>query len=99
MRDASASSLFNSPLPISLFDDREEILAISQSWLEQSGYLREELRRLEDWTIRAFGERSGEVLEQIRRIAALMPAAGAHCNITDICLAGTIGIRNPRTFG
>src|SRR6266436_5618667 len=62
------SSLLNSPLPISLFDDREQILAISQSWLEQSGYLREELPRLEDWTIRAFGERSGEVLEQIRQI-------------------------------
>src|SRR5262249_45579002 len=62
------SSLFNSPLPICLFDDREQILAISQSWLEQSGYLREELRRLEDWTIRAFGERSGDVLKQIRQI-------------------------------
>jgi PAS domain S-box-containing protein len=62
------SSLLNSPLPISLFDDREQILAISQSWLEQSGYLREELPRLEDWTLRAYGERSGEVLEQMRRI-------------------------------
>jgi PAS domain S-box-containing protein len=62
------SSLLHSPLPISLFDDQEQILAISQSWLEQSGYLREELRRLEDWTIRAFGERSGKVLEQIRQI-------------------------------
>jgi PAS domain S-box-containing protein len=62
------SSLINSPLPISLFDDREQILAISQSWLEQSGYLREELRRLEDWTIRAYGERSGEALEQMRRM-------------------------------
>jgi PAS domain S-box-containing protein len=62
------SSLLHSPLPISLFDDREQILAISQSWLEQSGYLREELPRLEDWTIRAYGERSGEVLEQMRQI-------------------------------
>jgi PAS domain S-box-containing protein len=62
------SSLLHSPLPISLFDDRERILAISQSWLEQSGYLREELPRLEDWTIRAYGERSGEVLEQMRQI-------------------------------
>jgi PAS domain S-box-containing protein len=61
-------SLLHSPLPVSLFDDREQILAMSQSWLEQSGYLREELRRLEDWTIRAYGERSGEVLEQIRRL-------------------------------
>src|SRR5712671_5719617 len=62
------SSLVHSPLPISLFDDREQILAVSQSWLEQSGYLREELPRLEDWTIRAYGERSGEVLEQMRQI-------------------------------
>jgi PAS domain S-box-containing protein len=62
------SSLLHCPLPILLFDDREQILAISQSWLQQSGYLREELRRLEDWTIRAYGERSGEVLGQIREI-------------------------------
>jgi PAS domain S-box-containing protein len=61
------SSLLHSPLPMLLFDDREQILAISQSWLEQSGYLREELPRLEDWTLRACGERSGEVLEQIRQ--------------------------------
>src|SRR5882672_8652100 len=61
------SSLLHSPLPMLLFDDREQILAVSQSWLEQSGYLREELPRLEDWTHRACGERSGEVLEQIRQ--------------------------------
>ena len=61
-------SLLQSPLPISLFDDREQILAISRSWLEQSGYSREELPRLEDWTIRAYGERSGEVLERLRQI-------------------------------
>jgi PAS domain S-box-containing protein len=60
------SSLLHSPLPILLFDSREQILVISQSWLEQSGYLREELRRLEDWTIRAWGQRSDEMLEQIR---------------------------------
>jgi PAS domain S-box-containing protein len=62
------SSLLNSPLPISLFDDREQILAVSRSWLEQSGYSREELPRLEDWTIRAYGERSGEMLERLRKI-------------------------------
>jgi len=61
------SSLLHSPLPMLLFDDREQILAISQSWIAQSDYLREELPRLEDWTVRACGERSGEVLEQIRQ--------------------------------
>jgi PAS domain S-box-containing protein len=59
-----------------LFDDREQILAISKSWLEQSGYLREELRRLEDWTIRAYGDRSGEMLEQIRQIIIMSTEPG-----------------------
>jgi PAS domain S-box-containing protein len=62
------SSLLHCPLPILLFDDREQILAISQSWLAQSGYLREELRRVEDWTIQAYRERSGKVLEKIRQL-------------------------------
>jgi len=62
------SSFLHCPLPILLFDDREQILVISQSWLEQSGYLREELRRVEDWTIRAYGEHSGEMLERIRQV-------------------------------
>ncbi len=62
------SSLLHCPLPILLFDDREQILAISQSWLEQSCYSREELHRLEDWTSRAHGEHSILVLEQMRQI-------------------------------
>jgi PAS domain S-box-containing protein len=69
------SSLVHSPLPILLFDDREQILAISQSWLEQTGYSREELRRIEDWTARAYGECSGEVLEQIRQNIPAEPEA------------------------
>jgi PAS domain S-box-containing protein len=67
------SSLIHSPLPIVLYDDREQVLVISQSWLEQSGYLREELCRIEDWTDRAYGEHSGEVLEHIRRIISTEP--------------------------
>jgi PAS domain S-box-containing protein len=60
-------------MPILLFDDREHILAISQSWLEGSGYSREELRCIEDWTARAYGERSGESLEHIREIISTDP--------------------------
>jgi len=69
------SSLVHSPLPVLMYDDREQILAVSQSWLEKTGYSREELRRLEDWTSRAYGERSGEVLEYIRRIIRTEPKA------------------------
>jgi PAS domain S-box-containing protein len=71
------SSVLHSPLPILLFDDREEILALSQSWLEQTGYSREELRRIEDWTTRAYRERSGEVLEQIRETISAEPESQA----------------------
>jgi PAS domain S-box-containing protein len=67
------SSVLWSPLPMVLFDDREQILALSQSWVEETGYSREELRRIEDWTARAYGERAGEVLEQIRQIIPAQP--------------------------
>ena len=67
------TSLLHSPLPILLFDDREEILALSQSWLEQTGYSKEELRRIEDWTARAYGEHSGQVLEQFRQVISTEP--------------------------
>jgi PAS domain S-box-containing protein len=60
-------------MPILLFDDREQILALSQSWLEQTGYSKEELRHIEDWTARAYGERSGEVREQFRQIISTEP--------------------------
>jgi PAS domain S-box-containing protein len=69
------SSLLHSPTPTMLFDDREEILAVSQSWLDGSGYLRDELRRLEDWTTRAYGERGAEMLENLRRIITAGPPA------------------------
>jgi PAS domain S-box-containing protein len=67
------SSLLHSPLPVLLFDDQEQILALSQSWLDQTGYSRAELRRIEDWTARAYGERSCEVLEHIRQIISTEP--------------------------
>ncbi len=69
------ASLLYSPLPILLFDDREEILALSESWINQTGYSREELRRIEDWIACAHGERAGEVLEHIRQIIRTKPEA------------------------
>jgi PAS domain S-box-containing protein len=69
------TSVLHSPLPTLLYDDREQILAVSQSWLDKTSYSREELRCIEDWTTRAYGERSGEVLEYIRRIISTEPEA------------------------
>jgi len=70
------SSVVQSPVPTILFDDQEQILAISRSWLEAAGGISPtELHRIEDWTIRAYGERSDEILELVRRIIAAEPQA------------------------
>ena len=67
------STLLHSPVPVMLFDDREDIVAVSQSWLDETGYSKEELRRMEDWTARAYHERSDEVLTDIRRTISKKP--------------------------
>jgi PAS domain S-box-containing protein len=58
-----------------LFDDREQVLAVSVSWLEASGYSGKDLSTIEDWTARAYGERNGDVLERIRWIISAEPEA------------------------
>jgi PAS domain S-box-containing protein len=70
------ASVLRSPVPVVLFDDRERILAVSGSWLTAGGFLSAaEFQRVEDWTIRAYGERSGEILELVREIIATEPEA------------------------
>jgi PAS domain S-box-containing protein len=70
------ASILRSPVPTMLYDDREQILAISESWLQEAGGLSAaELHRVEDWTIRAYGERSGEILGVVREIIATEPEA------------------------
>lgn len=68
-------SLLHSPVPIMLFDDREQVLGVSVSWLEASGYTQEDLSTIEKWTARAYGEGHGEVLERIRGIISAEPKA------------------------
>jgi len=69
------SSLLRSPVPIMLFDNREQVVDVSVSWLEASGYSREELSTIEDWTARAYAERQSHVLERIRWIISEEPEA------------------------
>jgi PAS domain S-box-containing protein len=70
------SSIVQSPVPTILFDDREQILAVSRSWLKAAGGVSAaELHRMEDWTTRAYGDRSGEALDLVRGIIATEPEA------------------------
>jgi PAS domain S-box-containing protein len=62
------------PHPVMLFDDSERILLLSAAWTAITGYTADELRTVADWTARAYGERSGEVLAHIRDIIRTEPA-------------------------
>ncbi len=43
------------PVPIIMFAEDGEILTISQTWLEITGYSREQLTTIDDWTALAYG--------------------------------------------
>jgi PAS domain S-box-containing protein len=70
------TSILHSPVPTALFDDREQILAVSQSWLTAAGFCSvAEFQQADDFTKRAYGERSGEILQLVREIIATEPEA------------------------
>jgi PAS domain-containing protein len=70
------ASILRSAVPTVSFDDRQQILAVSQSWLTAGGLLSAaEFQRMEDWTTRVYGQRSGEILRLIREIIATEPEA------------------------
>jgi PAS domain S-box-containing protein len=56
------------PFPMIIHAEGGEILQISQTWTELTGYTQEELRTISDWTQRAYGERKGMVDLDIERL-------------------------------
>jgi PAS domain S-box-containing protein len=72
------TSILHSPVPTALYDDREQILAISESWLKAAGGVSaDDFPRIKDWTNYLFdgGKRSREALELMREIIATEPEA------------------------
>lgn len=55
----------DAPFPIMLHAEDGEILQLSQSWCDLTGYRREELQTVRAWTERAYGERQARVWEAI----------------------------------
>ncbi len=56
------------PVPIMLHAEDGEVLIISNTWLELTGYSETELKTIEAWTALAYGERQSEVKEVIRNL-------------------------------
>ena len=62
------SSVLHSPLPILLFDDREQILALSQSWLQQTGYSKEERAESRTGRLEPVGNAPAKCLSRSARL-------------------------------
>lgn len=57
-----------SPFPIMLHAEDGAVIQTSDSWCEITGYDREELKTIQDWTERAYGERKLPVVEEIESL-------------------------------
>ena len=56
------------PIPIMLHRADDRIEAVNQVWLKLTGYQREELNTIDDWTRLAYGDRQKDVLQVISRL-------------------------------
>jgi PAS domain S-box-containing protein len=56
------------PLPVVVHAEDGEILQLSRAFVELSGYTREELRSVDDWTRRAYGSRKESVDARISQL-------------------------------
>ncbi len=55
----------NSPVPIMIHDEADNVLLLSKGWTDYSGYSIEDIPTLSDWTEAAYGERIGSKKEYI----------------------------------
>jgi len=60
-------AIMDAPIPIMIFTDDGEILAVNDAWLRTAGYSREEIPTLLDWLKKAHREKYQEILKLIQR--------------------------------
>ena len=58
----------DAPYPIMIYADDGKVIRLNKMWTQLSGYAEDEITTLEDWTRRAFPERTDEVLESLRQV-------------------------------
>jgi len=64
-------AVIGAPFPMILHAEDGEVLQVSRSWSEISGYAPEDIPTISDWTERAYGERKEIVQADIDRLYAL----------------------------
>ncbi len=59
------------PLPIIIFAEDGEVLSVSQTWLDITGYTHAQLKHIDSWTELAYGERQQAIRDVIDRLFTL----------------------------
>ncbi|GAB6145492.1 chemotaxis protein CheB [Desulfocicer niacini] len=68
--DQLRKAILLAPLPIILFAEDEQILLVSRTWTEITGYEAEELKTISQWTQKAYGDKDTKVKEHIQHVLA-----------------------------
>lgn len=58
----------NSPIPIMIHDEDDNILQLSKGWTDFSGYTIKDIPTMGDWTEKAYGSRSGSEKDYIDKL-------------------------------
>lgn len=58
-------AIVNSPIPIMIHDEDDNVIQLSDGWTKYSGYTIDDIPTMEDWTDRAYGERAGSKKDYI----------------------------------
>lgn len=61
-------AITDSPIPIMIHDEDDNILQLSNGWTKYSGYTIADIPTLSDWTERAYGQRTGSKKEYIDKL-------------------------------
>ena len=61
-------AIANSPIPIMIHDELDNVLQLSRGWTKFSGYTIEDIPTIADWTERAYGLREGSAREDIDQL-------------------------------
>ncbi len=64
-------AVYNAPYPIMIHAEDGEVIAISQSWTDISGYTLDDIPTIEKWTERAYNTRKNEVKKVIEALYSL----------------------------
>lgn len=59
------NAIMEAPIPTMIYAEDGEIVTINKAWTEISGYSREELSNVSEWSMKAYGVKEGEVKQYI----------------------------------